>query len=198
MYKRSFSFRGVSMDYEVTHNGKAVGTLRVEHEGLMTVFEARTRRLEGVQRLWVCGEDKCVYLGVLIPAGTELCLRKKLSRRDMMAFPEKIICASTAEPKYPPRTGHCTQEEKAPPSANIKQDKAPVPGASVGKSTERNSTSQKKAKGTVWEKSSMGTLTACCGGVIYTAIPATLRRKTPGVRLEIINGRQYIIFRRSC
>lgn len=188
------------MEYEVKHNDRTVGTLKVEREGLMTVFEARTRRLEGVQRLWVCGEDKCAYLGVLIPAGTELCLRRKLSRRDMAAFPEKILYAATAEPKYAARPRRGAEEEKSAPAAKVaKPDKetalkaAPEPE----KRPEKKPAVPQKEQGRVWERASMGTLVACCGGVIYTAIPATLRRAAPGVRLETINGREYIVFRRS-
>lgn len=184
------------MEYEVKHNNRTVGTLRAEREGLMTVFEARTRRLEGVQRLWVCGEDKCAYLGVLIPAGTELCLRRKLSRRDMTAFPEKILYAATAEPKYAVRPGRDTPEGKPTPAAEgTKPDKETAPKAAS--EPEKKPAVPQKTRELVWERASMGTLVACCGGVVYTAIPATLRRAAPGVRLETINGREYIVFRRS-
>lgn len=188
------------MEYEVKHNDRTVGTLKVEREGLMTVFEARTRRLEGVQRLWVCGEDKCAYLGVLIPAGTELCLRRKLSRRDMAAFPEKILYAATAEPKYAARPRRGAEEEKpspAPQGAKPGKETAPKAAPEPEKRPEKKPAVPQKEQGRVWERASMGTLVASCGGIVYTAIPATLRRAAPGVRLETINGREYIVFRRS-
>lgn len=167
------------MEYEVRHNGMKVGTLKVGTEGLMTVFEARTRRLEGVQRLWAAGEDKSAYLGVLMPAGNEMCLRKKLSRRDMMEFPKKILFASTSEGTPVP----CQpQQPKQPAEPAVQEtvDKTP-----------------REQNGIVWRTSTMGTLVAVYEGVVYTAIPAMLRRAVPGIRMETIDGRKYIIFRRG-
>lgn len=184
------------MEYEVKHNGKGVGTLRVEREGLMTVFEARTRRLEGVQRLWVCGEDKCAYLGVLIPAGTELCLRRRLSRRDMSSLPERILYAATAEPKPPARRAADTQTEK-PVTANAGRNGAAVTSATAPENREPCRAASRREAGLVWKRASMGTLVARRDGVIYTAIPSALRRGTAGVRVETIDGREYIIFGRS-
>lgn len=164
------------MEYEVKHNGEAVGTLQVGTEGLMNVFEARTRRLEGVQRLWVHGGEKNAYLGVLMPAGNEMCLRKKLSRRDMADFPKKILYASTSG-----ETPALSQPEEPsePEEREIAEKTTPEQG------------------GIVWHASTMGTLTAVYEGVAYTAIPVMLRRTVPGVHIETINGEKYIIFRRS-
>ena len=167
------------------HEGAAVGTLEVSTEGLMTVFEARTCRLEGLQRLWVCGAEKSGYLGVLMPAGNELCLRKKLSRRDRMDFPEDILYASTAEkPAEPTETA---PDESA---CAVSEEKAAEPSLPAENASEEENE-------TVWHSASMGTLTAVRDGVIYTAIPVMLRRMVKGVRIETINGEKYIIFRRS-
>lgn len=184
------------MEYEVKHYGKSVGTLRVEREGLMTVFEARTRRLEGVQRLWVCGEDKCAYLGVLIPAGAELCLRRKLSRRDMSSLPEQILYAATAEPKEPTHKAADIQPEK-PETANAAQHEAAVTSTQVPEGRAPCRAASRREPGLVWKRSSMGTLVARRDGIIYTAIPSALRRGIAGVKVETINGREYIIFRRN-
>lgn len=168
--------RGDTVEYMVKHNGTAVGTLRVSTEGLMTVFEARTCRLEGVQRLWLTGEDKSAYLGVLMPAGNEMCLRKKKSRRDMADHPKKILYASTSEETPAPRRPQQPAEPKVQESV---------------KNTPR------EKDGIAWQASTMGTLVAVYEGIAYTAIPAMLRRTVNGVRLETIEGRKYIIFRRS-
>ena len=173
------------MEYEVKHNGEAVGTLQVGNEGLMTVFEARTCRLEGIQRLWVWGGEKSAYLGVLMPAGNEMCLRKKLSRRDMMEFPDVILYAATAEKPADIAEAPAIGLTEAPPAvitAEPTQPPAKVPD---------------EESGPIWHSAAMGTLTAVMDGMIYTAIPVMLRRMVRGVRIEIIDGRSYIIFRRS-
>lgn len=182
--ERSFCIGGENVEYEVRHEGAAVGTLEVSTEGLMTVFEARTRRLEGLQRLWVCGAEKSGYLGVLMPAGNELCLRKKLSRRDRMEFPEVILYASTAgKPEEPAEVSSDDHVDAAP------EERAAEPSLPSENDPEENEP--------VWHSASMGTLTAVRDGVIYTAIPAMLRRTVRGVHIETIHGEKYIIFRRS-
>lgn len=173
------------MEYEVRHNGKAVGTLQVSSEGLMTVFEARTRRLEGIPRLWVWGRKKSAYLGVLMPAGNEMCLRKKLSRRDMTEFPDIILYAATAEK---------TEDTAEAPTAELPE----TPRKEItAEPPERLIKTPDEESGPVWHSASMGTLTAVMDGVIYTAIPVMLRRMVRGVHIEVIDGRSYIIFRRS-
>ena len=156
------------MDYDVKFNGVTVGTLTVETEGLMTVFEARTRRLEGIQRLWAAGEDKSVCLGVLMPESDGMHLHREKSRRDMAELPAKILCVSASPERPAPLRPPKPENAKMPPENELS-----------------------------WQPSAMGTLTAIHEGVICTAIPAMLRRKIPGVRLETIGGREYIIFRRS-
>lgn len=173
------------MEYEVRHNGKTVGTLQVGSEGLMTVFEARTRRLEGIQRLWVWGREKSAYLGVLMPAGNEMCLRKKMSRRDMTEFPDIILYAATAE-----KTEDTAHAPTAELPENPCEEIAAEPPLSPAKTPEEE-------RGPVWHSAAMGTLTAVMDGTIYTAIPVMLRRMVQGVRIEVIDGRSYIIFRRS-
>lgn len=87
------------MDYPLMLKGEAFGLLSVEKQGLYTVMEARTPEAEGLVRLWVQGEGKEAYLGVMQPCEGGLCLKRRLSRMEMAAFPGKIERASDCQLK---------------------------------------------------------------------------------------------------
>ncbi len=87
------------MDYPLMLKGEAFGLLSVEKQGLYTVMEARAPEAEGLVRLWVQGEGKEAYLGVMQPCEGGLCLKRRLSRMEMAAFPGKIERASDCQLK---------------------------------------------------------------------------------------------------
>lgn len=155
------------MEYTIWDGEKTVGTLRCTTEGLLTVFEAKMRQVEGLCRLWLIGEDKSAYLGIAAPCDGGLYLKKKFTRRAMAELPRRILCASTsAEPKRPEQTK--TAEKYAEP---------------------------RREEWTVLRRGSMNTLTVIQNGICYTAIPAKLRKSTRGVRPETIGGESYLLFR---
>lgn len=87
------------MDYPLILKGEELGLLSVEKQGLYTVMEARAPGTEGLVRLWVQGESKEAYLGVMQPVDGGLYLRRRFSRMEMAAFPEKIERASDCQLK---------------------------------------------------------------------------------------------------
>ena len=84
------------MEYPVIVEGRQQGTLRVEREGLFTVFEARCAKREGLLRLSVYGGGREGYLGIMQPRGSGLYLKKKLSRAQLQGFPANVEYAGEA------------------------------------------------------------------------------------------------------
>lgn len=82
------------MEYPLLLNGKESGKLRVEKQGLYTVMEAYAQGTEGLVRLWVQGGGEEAYLGVMQPWSGGLYLSRKLSRLEMLSFPQTIEQAS--------------------------------------------------------------------------------------------------------
>ena len=80
------------MSYPVYINGKAAGALDEAREGLYRVFSADCEMRAGLHRLWLHGEGRSVYLGLLAPEGGRLRLRRRFSRAS--GLPETIDCAS--------------------------------------------------------------------------------------------------------
>lgn len=73
------------------------GTVTVSQEGLYTVLEARAPSAEGFVRLWAHGGGKSAYLGLMQPTENGLVLRRRLSRRELAAFPQPIEAVSDRE-----------------------------------------------------------------------------------------------------
>ena len=72
-------------------DGEKCGTLTETREGLYRVFRADCPPREGLRRLWLHGEGRSVYLGLLTPEGGRLRLCRRFSRA--AALPERIDCA---------------------------------------------------------------------------------------------------------
>lgn len=93
-------FFGVFMDYDIYYNGSVCGKLRVEREGLLTVFSADCEMHDGVLRLYVCG--KCAKsLGVMQPDDGRLRLEKRLTANEVKALPEFRRIELAASPPVP-------------------------------------------------------------------------------------------------
>ena len=90
------------MDYPVFEGTEQIGTLTVRREGLYAVFSASLPLLEGLQRLWLCGERKSVCLGVLTPRQGMLRLEKRLSRAACAKLPSPLLCASLSPERPSP------------------------------------------------------------------------------------------------
>lgn len=88
------------MNYDIYYNGSVCGMLRVEREGLLTVFSADCEMHDGILRLYVCGEDT-KSLGVMQPLSGRLRLEKRLTANEVKALPEFRRLELAASPPVP-------------------------------------------------------------------------------------------------
>ena len=109
--------------YPIMIDDALAGTLEVTKKGAMTVFDARCRGTDELLRLSVYGDDGEGYLGVMVPEGGEMRLRRSLSPLSMRGFPEEIVAAG---PAGRGNAGHqgVAEETAAPRSGG----EAPAPG----------------------------------------------------------------------
>ena len=82
--------------YNILHSGKTIGTLEMSADGLYTVFTARCEPVAPRLRLSVWGENAHAYLGLMLPEGDGLYLRKRLTRLDCAGLPSPILYAAEA------------------------------------------------------------------------------------------------------
>lgn len=158
------------MVYPIQGYAPEEGWLRLERAGLYTLLEARLPASGQLTRLWAVGRggDRA-YLGLPVPEGDALCLRRRLSAAEMKKLPAELAYASTQEQEPEPETG---------------ADLEPEP-----------ETEETGEDGLLWFARPDGSLTAFDGRGTLLALPARLRRTPPGVRLARIEGRDYLIFR---
>lgn len=137
------------MTFPIIYNSTPCGTLKVNREGLYTVFSAESELRNGILRLWL----GTYSLGVMQPSGGKLTLCRRLTKAQLAAVPSFDRAVLSHE--KPAHTPFCQ------PSSSV------------------------------WSARGDGTLISDS----FIAIPAELRRVPPGVRLETIDGRQYLLFR---
>lgn len=153
------------MDYPVYIDGRRSGTLSESMEGLYTVFRADCPGCGGMIRLWLHGGGKSACLGLLVPDGDRLVLRRRLSRRERTAFPRTIELVSD-QPRL-------TRAPAPPP---------PPPGPS-----------RPTAESGGWQALGDGTLLAADGRrAIPAALPP---ESPLAAHLMRIGGRDYLVFR---
>lgn len=86
------------MTIPVYINQEQASELRVSQDGLYTVLELEISGItDRLVRLWAHGNGKTAYLGVMQPWSGGLYLRRKLSRRELAAFPDPIGFVSDRE-----------------------------------------------------------------------------------------------------
>ncbi len=167
------------MEYPLYIAGEKKGRLTVSREGLYTVMEAAAEGVTELTRVWVCGGGRGVYLGLLQPWSGGSYLRRRLSRRELAAFPEVIEYAADAEPAREAPTasksGEVSPSEVAPPP--------------------KSDTEEQSEPELLWRRRPDGSLTAFDGERNLVALPASLRSKAPGAVLRRIDGGDYLIFR---
>lgn len=183
------------MEYPIMIDGAAAGTLNVTTAGLFTVFEANVPGREGLLRLSVYGGGDEGYLGVMQPWSGGLYLRRRLSRRECAALPQKIEYAA-------PAGAAATRPEVSAPDADAEQtaqdapETEPVPEAAASASPSPAAVPiPDDAEELLWFTRPDGTLTAFDGHGCIIAIPAKLRRRAPGAVLRRIGGAVYMLFR---
>ena len=123
--------------YPIIIDDALAGTLEVTKKGAMTVFDARCRGTDELLRLSVYGDDGEGYLGVMVPEGGEMRLRRSMSPLSMRGFPEEIVAAG------PAGRGNAGQQGVAEePAASGSGGEAPAPEETLGGKTEETSVLQ--------------------------------------------------------
>lgn len=191
------------MDYPLLLGGEKAGTLRIERQGLYTCMEVTAEAREGLLRIWVQGGGREAYLGVLQPGEEGLYLRRRLSRRELAAFPQVIEQASDRQ--LPPQEEvNITQESleliplPAPAPAlepEPQPEPEPAPQPEPEPQPEPQLTSTMEPPTLIWQERRDGSLVAKEGSHTLLALPARLRRAPQGADLRRIGGREYLVFR---
>lgn len=192
------------MDYPLLLGGEKAGTLRIEQQGLYTCMEVTAEAREGLLRIWVQGGGREAYLGVLQPEGEGLSLRRRLSRRELAAFPQVIEQASDRQ--LPPREVNITQESQEPqepvqalllpaPAPALEPEPQPEPEPAPQPEPEPQAASTVEPPTLIWQERRDGSLVAKEGSHTLLALPARLRRAPQGADLRRIGGREYLVFR---
>ena len=201
-------------EYPIMTEGERVGTLKVEREGLMTVFDASAADNGELFRISVYGGGGEGYLGMMWPENGVLRFVKRLSRAAMAEFPAEIEYAGpsgrrgdsgtgTAPEKAPkallgtpvPKTPAETRVPKTPAETPIPKTpvETPIPKAAV------ETPSTEGECETLWFSAPDGTLSTFDGERLLIALPAdnaiTIPKGAEGA-IRNINGREYIVFPR--
>ena len=146
-------------------DGEKRGELKIVERGLVTVYEAEADyRGDGIIRLSVYGGGKEGRLGVLVPEGGRLRLRKSFSAASAAEFPPRA--------EYAARSGELLREYRDEPV------KAPPPSAD---------------EVLLWFSTPDGVLTAFDGRRSLIAVPADGITVPEGLRRKI-DGREYVVF----
>ena len=188
------------MDYPLLLGGEKAGTLRIEQQGLYTCMEVTAEAREGLLRIWVQGGGREAYLGVLQPEGEGLSLRRRLSRRELAAFPPVIEQASDRQ--LPLQEVNITQEPQAlalallpAPAPTPEPEPQPEPELVPPPEPEPQVASTVEPSTLIWQERRDGSLVAKEGSHTLLALPARLRRAPQGADLRRIGGREYLVFR---
>ena len=190
------------MDYPLLLGGEKAGTLRIEQQGLYTCMEVRAGAREGLLRIWVQGGGREAYLGVLQPGEEGLYLRRRLSRRELEAFPQVIEQASDRQ--LPPQEEvDITQEPQElaqalalplpAPAPTLEPQPEPEPAPPPEPEPQVASTVELPTL--IWQERRDGSLVAKEGRHTLLALPASLRHVPQGADLRRIGGREYLVFR---
>ena len=161
------------MGCDIYADGLSCGRLEIYTEGLYTVFEASVYEAENLMRLYLKCRGSIIPLGVLRPCGGSAYMKRKFSRIQMQNFP-----GMPEEAFVLPAEESCMPD--AAPDSKIKKQ-APA--------------DMKKEKGVPEQKFDDGSMLVSDGGERWLALPSKLRKKVPGLRLRVIKGREYILFR---
>lgn len=196
------------MTIPVYINQEPAGTLTVSRDGLYTVLEAEAAGRDGLVRLWAHGGGKSAYLGLMQPWNGGLWLRRRLSRRELAAFPDPIEFVSDRE-----RDGEEEQSEQDTKDLHNKVNISDEPATDIREEAAAEDENAESAQNTetdyascpwpaplpedglLWYSRSDGTLTAFDGISSLLALPAELRTPGAGTVERVIEGKKYLVFR---
>ena len=194
------------MPIPVTINREALGTLTVTQDGLYTVLEAAAPTAGGLVRLWAHGGGKSAYLGLMQPTDEGLLLRRRLSRRELAAFPDPIEFVSDREEQDTDNLHKEVNIKEDPPGearSENGEETAPSAEAEEAESLHKTETdynacpwpAEPPEEGLLWYSRGDGTLTAFDGISSLLALPAELRAPDAHTAERVIEGKKYLVFR---
>ena len=197
------------MPIQVYINQTEAGTLTITRDGLYTVLEAEAPGCAGLVRLWEHGDGRSACLGVMQPWSGGLWLRRRLSRRELAAFPDPIAFVSDREDDL--NNKHNTvdiTEEHAPENENAEAPEPPEMDEPKEAEPQQESLHNRETgaracpwpaeppeEGLLWYSRGDGSLTAFDGVSSLLALPAELRTPGPSGAERVIEGKKYLVFR---
>ncbi len=200
------------MELPLQIDGAEAGTVRVTKSGLYTVLEAELPgRAAELVKLWAHGEGRSAYLGVMQPKDGGLWLSRKLTRRELAAFPEPIEYVSNRE-KLTENNLHnidSPADETAPVTAVVKTHEPEAAAEQAQVTLEKETTTpsaqtdfracpwpaEPPEEGLLWYSRPDGSLVSFDGISTLLALPAELRVPVPGAAERVIEGKKYLVFR---
>ena len=185
-------------------NQNLSGTLTLSQSGLYTVIEV-SADAQGLVRLWAHGSGKSAYLGVMEPKDGGLYLCRRLSRRELAAFPAPIEFASDRETENLHNEVNIIKEALADEDNKTEDSSAenkPEPETNI-KSLPNNQTDYRACPwpaeppedGLLWYRRADGSLVSFDGVSSLLAIPARLRAAPAQAVERVIEGEKYLVFR---
>ena len=193
------------MTTQVYINRKPAGTLTILRDGLYTVIEA-SADTQGLVRLWIHGSGKSVYLGIMEPKDNGLYLRRRLSRRELAAFPDPIEFASDQEQENLHKEVYIKDGADRQAPVADEGEQAPADARRVRPEADRQSEGETDThscpwpaavpeEGLLWYRRPDGSLTSFDGVSSLLAIPAELRAPDARMTERVIEGKKYLVFR---
>ena len=171
------------MEYPLFIDGVERGKLRMQAEGLYTVFEAELAAVqEGIYRLWLHGEGECAYLGIMQPWSGGMYLRRKFSRSELKNFPQK--------PKYASNENDASLHNNAGEGQECMKE-----NIQTDANLHNNNNGAVEEAELLWFRRPDGSLVSFDGVGSLVALPVALRSSAEGAVLKRIEGRDYMIFR---
>ena len=199
-----FIGEGWNLRVPIQYKGERIGFLDISQQGLMTIFEAHCQDRGELLRLSVYGENgREGYLGVMVPGGGKLHLRRSLSRMAMRSFPTGITHAGPAgqRVKQKPLISLPAPEEK-PNETKGEMTEATAQSGAAGHADDKRSAcasgeeTSKREEEVLWRRSWDGSLTASWQGRDFMALPTSEDGLVLFRPLErrVIEGRHYLVF----
>lgn len=207
------------MAIQVCINRQQTGTLTISQSGLYTVLEAAAPNADGLVRLWVHGNGKSAYLGVMEPKDGGLYLRRRLSRRELAAFPDPIEFASdqeqtekeskhnTVDIKNNSEQRPTAVDEMKPVSTDVcHEEPVSMNACHAEPEADRQPKGETDMRSCpwpaevpegelLWYRRPDGSLVSFDGVSNLLAIPAKIRKPDARMTERVIEGKKYLVFR---
>lgn len=188
------------MEYPLIIDGENAGSLTAQEEGLYIAFTACIKARAELTRLWLHGAGEEVYLGLMSPAGEELRLERRISKRALGALRREAEYASNRSGEEGRREDEEKAEDEPTPMPDEEREQEPEEAQSgeepddAQQGSDETQSGEDEEGGLIWYRTERGTLTAFDGKRRLTALPVKLRHGNEKVELRMIEGREYMIF----